>query len=201
MRPRDAEGSKAGAGLCASLPALGISRGAEVVAASLPPLPSPPLALALVGLLGWRAVGGGGACWGLASPEPAGIAAWGRSKSEAGAVQVIEIGFCQPGAGLFVEGRIIYCLTGRRASPAAPRPSAGASPGLGLLQGLLVLVQGCRGALYQAVRGSAGAAADAGGVCFAVLSALPPPATPAQLCQRPAGPRLGSSRASITLTV
>jgi len=74
MCPWGAEGRKAGAWLCTSTPAVGLSRGAEAVA----PPPSPPLALALVGSVGWGAAGR--ARWGLAwqrgdAPEPAMIAA------------------------------------------------------------------------------------------------------------------------------
>lgn len=79
MCPRGAEGSKAGTCLCTSIPVVGISWGAEVVAASLSPPLQPPLALAPVGFVGWGAAGR--ARWGLTlrrgdAPEPAVIAAW-----------------------------------------------------------------------------------------------------------------------------
>lgn len=127
------------------------------------------------------------------APEAAVIAAWWRSKSEAGAAQVIEIGFGQAGAGLCIEGRIICCLP----AGAPPRPLAPllrAPKGLGLPHCLVAPGAGLRGAgnwLERAklvVRGPAGAGAAAQGVCSALR---PPPRSFA---------RLGTGRASSALT-
>lgn len=127
------------------------------------------------------------------APEAAVIAAWWRSKSEAGAAQVIEIGFGQAGAGLCIEGRIICCLP----AGAPPRPLAPllrAPKGLGLPHCLVAPGAGLRGAgnwLERAklvARGSAGAGAAAHGVCSALG---PPPRSFA---------RLGTGRAGSGLT-
>jgi len=106
---------------------------------------------------------------------------------------------------LFVASRIIPCL---EAAGFTHRPSplcgsitgAGAAPATGaagprLQRGTLLGTEegtGCEGLSWGWCRCRWG--------LLCCRWALPPPATPVQLCQRPAGPRLQRSRASASLT-